>query len=278
MAAKSRELTLEVPDADHLPLAEDVIAQARQVRRIVIAIPVRPSVVDGVTVDPAKHAKQRLMDEIGPELPGHRLREYLSLDPISAQSVHQNIEGAVLSGVSKLFIYQLATKEQIEPLIPVLADAAREFRSLATDLMTRLCEKLAADPQEFADPLYWNPRFEQSGDLDGSWKHFFHGFECGFTQKHTGQWVEVRLGFTAGKGIVEFGVLNSRFFERFVETTPRFHALSELFDQDTDNVYRALEMLAERGYLRFLQGAYHSSGWVANEDDMLPHHGRVNSL
>lgn len=263
MSINSTQHTINVSGADHLPAAAELIALASHFKVIHIEFPVAPTVVDGQVVDPSLSAKLRLIEELRSALPDYRIGESFMLDLDSRLSVRDNITDAVLSGSSTIFMLWVATEAQIEPLIPMLAEAATEFRSMATSLMTRLCEQLEVDPQEFTDPQYWNSRFFQTGDLDDSWRRFFHGYECRFMNRYTGQDIDVRLGFAAENGKVEFGVLDPGFFRIFLQTTPQFRAVADALDGEFKNISLALQILSDRGYLRQLNDAYDHSGWLA---------------
>lgn len=128
--------------------------------------------------------------------------------------------------------------------------AARAYRATATRLMQTLAGVLGVDVGAFANPLIRMTLGDRGqGWVDANWAYTFHGFECRFVSRASGQVVEVELGF-GGEGGVEFGVLDPYVFHRFVATTPAFASVAALFRDAFHDPLRALEVLEPRGRFR----------------------------
>jgi hypothetical protein len=127
--------------------------------------------------------------------------------------------------------------------------AARASRATATRLMHALAGVLGVGVGAFADPLIRLTLGDRDGgDIDADWAYSFHGMECRFTNRLTGQDVEVELGF--GEAGVEFGVLDPYSFHRFVLTTPAFAPVAVLFRDAFHDPLRALVVLEQRSRFR----------------------------
>ncbi|MFK8054791.1 MAG: hypothetical protein AB8F78_01620 [Saprospiraceae bacterium] len=85
----------------------------------------------------------------------------------------------------------------------------------------------------------------QRGAVNQDWNFWFHGAECQFENRRTGQIVEIVVDYCP-----EYGALDSFFFLRYIDTTPAFIKLSEFFAGDWKSLSKALDMLEERGNLR----------------------------
>jgi hypothetical protein len=125
--------------------------------------------------------------------------------------------------------------------LPLFLAAIRDF----SDTADRLCRGLAAAhgfrPEDLLARSY---EVEQQGRLD-DWGYDFHGSECCFTGRRTGQVVDVQLGFGP-----EFGVLDPYFLSRFIRTTPAHGEAARLLRDDYHDACRVLEVLHARGLLR----------------------------
>lgn len=129
--------------------------------------------------------------------------------------------------------------------------AAREFRRLANQLMLRLVAKLNIPRAVYTtDPLLRITLGERdAGRLGLSWRYGFHGMECRFENRWSGQVLEVRLGFGD-----EFGVLDPYFFHIFLRTTRRLAPVAALFEDSFHDPDRALAILEKRGRLKGVTG------------------------
>ncbi len=137
-------------------------------------------------------------------------------------------------------IKKVIAEEVVLAVSDAITAAAVLFRSTAADLMDRLSGTLAIPLESFWG-LEYRPllrrgwfRDKWKGRLDSRWRYGFHGYECGFRDGHTGQEVEVILGFRG-----EFGVLDPYFFGRFVASTPGLEGVACLFKDDFHDPRRA---------------------------------------
>jgi hypothetical protein len=141
-----------------------------------------------------------------------------------------------------------------------LLGAARLFRSTARTLCLRLADVLRVPPDHF-----WTRLLRQEvagrGRVGRDWRYYFHGLECCFGHRETGQVVEVCLGYPD-----EFGVLDPYFFHEFLQNSPGCEGVAALFPDPFHDPARALEILAKRGRLQRVERVlFRGSGWVARE-------------
>jgi hypothetical protein len=155
------------------------------------------------------------------------------------------------------------SREKLLPHLPAMAHAARAYRDLANELMRKLAEKLCLSDDERKNPLM-RVHLDQrvAGHLDSEWDYRFHGTECRFTHRKTGQQIEALLSFNG-----EFGVLDPYFFYHFLKSTDRFKPLANMFLDSFHCPGRAIDMLFESGYLREVRHTWFGSsvriGYVA---------------
>lgn len=144
-------------------------------------------------------------------------------------------------------IMRVLGKETILHHAETIHAAAADFKELASRLVSELSTRLELSPDRLAkDPLIRLKLGDRdSGSLNRLWDYVFHGLECRFQNRETGQVVEVQLAFEG-----EFGALGPQFFHTFLSTTPRFAPLTAIFEDPYHDVRRALEILAEGGLLR----------------------------
>ena len=101
-----------------------------------------------------------------------------------------------------------------------------------------------------ADLLARRHEVESRGGRVGEWEFGFHGFECCFTHRRTGQVVDVRLGFGD-----EFGVLDPFFLARFIRTMAAHREAASLLADDFHDPSRMMDVLLARGHLRVIEMA-----------------------
>ena len=91
-----------------------------------------------------------------------------------------------------------------------------EFDITAYDLIELLAKTYNIDlndPAQIWD-LKRNKSKNQSGQINSTWAYHFHGAECAFTNRKTGQNVEIKIIYGQ-----EYGVIDNFFLFRFIETT-----------------------------------------------------------
>lgn len=121
--------------------------------------------------------------------------------------------------------------------------AAKSFREEATQLINTLIDTYQIDT---SDTLSFRKIIKngRKGKVDKSWTYWFHGAECRFENQTTGQAVEVII--TNG---TEWGALDSYFFLKYINTTPRFKELATFFSNDLSSLTKALNLLEDLGLL-----------------------------
>ena len=126
--------------------------------------------------------------------------------------------------------------------------AANSFRKDGIKLMKILGEEYQINPfegRELFDLKRKSRDNRQRGKVNNQWNFWFHGAECQFENKVTGQIVE--LVITNGP---EFGALDSYFFLNYLKTTPEFVELANFFSDDSKAVTKALNLLEDIGKLQ----------------------------
>lgn len=179
--------------------------------------------------DDAGFDERLVIDRLAPQLP-----DYTVFDSGGGVTVKKVIaEADVLAGAD------------------AIVAAAVRFRRTAAGLMGRLSKTLDIPLGAFYRleyrPLLRRGLFRDGwrGRLDPRWGYAFHGRQCGFHDRATGQVVEVEMGFRE-----EFGVLDPSFFARFAASTPGLEAVAALFRDGYHDPLRALLVLERQGRLR----------------------------
>jgi hypothetical protein len=151
-------------------------------------------------------------------------------------------------------IKKVIDRERVIEYAQHIIDAARDFRRTANALSQELAEQKRIRPSELLDHR------DRGGKLKTGWKYHFHGLQCRFESKKTKQIVEVEIAFGN-----EFGVLDPFFFGLFVESTPQFRWLADLFPDLYHDTARALDVLEELGRLERVSsaGTFPKTGVVA---------------
>lgn len=153
------------------------------------------------------------------------------------------------SGVSEwITIKSVISQELVLAHAQTLVDAARQFRKIAHEVISLLAEKFGVSAEAInerfrfglSDDLY-------SGDLSDNWHYFFHGYECRFQSERTKQVLDVKLDYPN-----ERGVLDAYFFYEFLQTTPDFKEIADLFADGYHDTSRALDILEKKGLLRLI--------------------------
>ena len=119
-------------------------------------------------------------------------------DPGYHDGIRREPDGTI-TGVGTIRVQLKLTEEEVLEYADALVAAARRFRQVATELGRRLAAKLNVDMAAFANPLF-RLEWDASGHnpivpLDEEWTFWFHGFECLFSNRKTGQQVEVKFGY-----------------------------------------------------------------------------------
>ncbi|GLB49382.1 DUF6896 domain-containing protein [Neptunitalea lumnitzerae] len=84
----------------------------------------------------------------------------------------------------------------------------------------------------------------QRGQLNNEWSYYFHGISCTFTNKKTQQLLDVKI-FNG----LEFGVLDTYYLMKFIETTKKCKELSLILNSNTYNMQKVIEVLKEQNYI-----------------------------
>lgn len=161
-------------------------------------------------------------------------------------------------------ILKLITDEEIDQFQNFFDRCAQDYRRLATELITGLAKQLNVEinpalPLETLNP-YGNTNYEQAGEY-GLWRYFFHGFDCAFTHKKTGRYIEVPLTYG-----LEFGRLDPYFFSRFIESSPDYRPLPVAIYADYADGERIIDRMLKLGkFIRVKSNLKGNYGVTAKE-------------
>jgi hypothetical protein len=144
-------------------------------------------------------------------------------------------------GKEAITIKKVISSKEILSNAPEFVATARLFRVTATYLAQTLSNCLGVKPAD----LIHAPKTK--GRLNREWSYGFHGLECYFKNRKTGQELNVRLDFCD-----EFGVLDPSFFAQFIKTTPAFFNTARHLKDDFHDTSRVFELLTETGNLRIV--------------------------
>ncbi len=218
-------LRLSCRDLDTVPPVTELTAMAVVGQHVVLQFP-RGSVPD----------KQPLIERLNGQLPGHRVFD----------------SGPGPNDTDCVTVYRVLDEAVVLDHLPLFLAAIRDF----ADTARACCHELAAAYGVAAtDLLVRRNDIGTRGDRAGEWRFRFHGFECCFTHRRTGQVVDVRLGFGE-----EFGVLDPYFLAHFIRTTAAHHEAAALLADDYHDPSRMLEVLHVRGHLRVIEMANEQLG------------------
>ncbi len=215
---------------------------------------------------------QQLQDAVATQLHGVLLfSRWLNADEKArcVEAVRAVLPGCLVNagkpdlGFDPVYFERVLSQKEVLANADELLESARDFRVLATQLCQQLATLIGISARELAaHGQYQLPRnrIEQRGWLNDEWSYGFHGFQCGFRHRHSGQDVDVEFGFGD-----EFGVLDAAFWLRFLRTTPRYCELASWLALSYGDAKRMMDVLQGAGYLveiaGFLSHAEVGNGW-----------------
>jgi hypothetical protein len=156
------------------------------------------------------------------------------------------------SGRQGITIMRVVDRKTVLRHAHATREAAVSFGEIANTLVEDLAAKLGLRADDFSrEPLIRMKIGKRAdpGELPGSWHYSFHGQQCRFENRKTGQVLDVELGYEG-----ELGALDPWFFHQFLSTTPRFTVLADVFVDPFHDTLRALELLADHGFFRRITG------------------------
>lgn len=220
-AVSSEPLRIPCPDIESVPPASELARLSVPGRHVVLQFPAS-----------FQQRKRELIEPLARLLPDHRVFD----------------SGPGPGGAECVTVYQAIEKSVVLENLPLFLRAIRDFSHTANSLCRRLAEAHGVRPEDL---------FARRGEIGrgrpsrlGEWKFCFHGLECCFTSRWTGQVVDLRICFGD-----EFGVLDPYFLARFIRTTPAHREAARLLRDDFHAPLKMLEILGARGYLRPCEGA-----------------------
>ena len=211
-------LRLSCRDIDAIPPVTELAGMAVVGQHVVLQFP-RGSITD----------KQPLIERLAVQLPGHRVFD----------------SGPGPGDTDCVTVYRVLDESAVLAHLPLFLAAIRDF----ADAARACCHELAvAHGIAATDLLARRHEVESHRTRIGEWMLSFHGFECCFTHRRTGQVVDVRLGFGD-----EFGVLDPYFLAQFIRTSAAHREVAALLADDFHDPSRVLEVLHARGHLRVIE-------------------------
>jgi hypothetical protein len=218
-------LRLSCRDFDAVPPIAELAGKAVVGRHVVLQFP-RGSVTD----------KQPLIERLAAQLPSHRVFD----------------SGPGPGDTDCVTVYRVLDESVVIAHLPLFLAAIRDFAETAR----ACCHELAATYGiAAADLLSRRHEIKSQSGRSGEWKFCFHGMECCFTHRRTGQVVDVRLGFGD-----EFGVLDPYFLAHFIRTTAAHCEVAALLADDYHDPSRVLGVLLARDHLRVIEMANEQLG------------------
>jgi hypothetical protein len=181
--------------------------------------------------------KRPMIERLRLQLPGHSVFD----------------SGPGPGGTTCVTVLKVIDERVVLENLPLFLAAIRNFSDRAEWLCRRLAEAHGIRSENL---LARRDEVKEGWRLD-DWDHGFHGLECCFTNRRTGQVVDVRLAFGS-----EFGVLDPYFLARFIRTTPAHHEAAGLLADDFHDPCRVLEVLEGRGHLRVVEVASEMLGGI----------------
>ena len=175
-----------------------------------------------------------------------------------------NFQIAIHTISPEINIVKLITKSEIRDNQDFFEKCAKDYRNLATELITAFAKKyhLTIDPELPLNCLRHTDQFgyEPFGEFNG-WKYAFHGIHCAFTNIETGQRIEVPLNYG-----FEFGQLDPYFFVQFIKTTKEYQPLPlALFSEYADGT-RILEEMIKLDKFEYINSNWpHEEGVVVKD-------------
>jgi hypothetical protein len=138
-------------------------------------------------------------------------------------------------------ITQLITDEEINQHQGFFEQCAKDYRTLAQNLIFTLAKKLNVElDRNFPLGTFYDLGMP-SGHMN-EWKYYVHGFHCGFENTVTQQNIEVPLVFS-----YEFGDLDPYFFIKFIKSTKAYHPLPVKLYEDYADGVRILDKMLSLG-------------------------------
>lgn len=141
-------------------------------------------------------------------------------------------------------IAKLITDKEIVNNQSFFENCAKDYRKLAQQLIYKFADKLKVTIDHDTPMLtfgHLKNSKRQTGKMD-EWIYYLHGAHCGFTNKRTGQNIEVSLIFGA-----EFGDLDPYFFSRFIKSTLAYQPLPIDIYEDYHDGIRINEVMLSLG-------------------------------
>ena len=143
----------------------------------------------------------------------------------------------------QLWIQPALETAKILALKDDIYNAAVSFRNDGIEIIKALGETYQVNPFEQKSLLSIKEKSrsnKQRGKVNDEWDFWFHGAECQFKNRKTGQIIELVITYGS-----EFGALDSYFFLTYLQTTPKFKALADFFSEDSTSVAKALNLLED---------------------------------
>jgi len=146
-------------------------------------------------------------------------------------------------------IIQVINKESILCNAEMFMEAIDRFLNLADKLLLNLAQNLKFEVHDLERYIYSEDfitsRIASTGMLDNNWDYFFHGSECRFQNKTTGQIVDITLRRVSNR----YARVNPYFFGEYVHTTDQEEAIASFIKHKFHDSLRILEILEENNHL-----------------------------
>lgn len=172
---------------------------------------------------------QRIFGDMSEELPNHSIFHSGGTQETTNITLLKVVDEEIILEHNELFL-----------------KAIEAYSTMMNELVTRLAEQLNFPPDQITER--WIEQVEDSqlhGQVGDDWMYYFHGYECCFKNRNTGQIIDVTLR-DYGKPLF---IPDPYFFAKFIERTPLEDEISPLLGLDFHDMQQALHVLVKYGYL-----------------------------
>lgn len=165
---------------------------------------------------------------------------------INLQTELPNYLVSEVKWLNRLYIGPSISTQTVLEHINEFYNCIKLFDKTAHDLVYLMADTFHINPNN-KNELYHLKRYrsdKQRSSINKDWNYHFHGKGCSFTNQNTNQFLDVQIIHTP-----EFGVLDTYFLMRFIQTTESLKEMSVLLNDETKNMQKVIEVLWMNDYL-----------------------------
>lgn len=201
-----------------------------------------------------EHDRLRIDYDQNAEFKGaERFNAYLHM---LRQELHVDIHQGAFKELEFYNIYRLFPVEELELVSQQLEAAVKDYRLTCERFIKAFETKYNfgfADREKSTRDIRAQLEADQN-HLSKNLSYRFHGGDICFTNKKTGQMVDISLKFPGSYGVIDFW-----FFQYFMETTTAFKSLAVHFKENTPKLLQTLEFLNKIGRVQLIRSTLFDS-------------------